>query len=260
MPPRPLSQRVIKAKQRRLKNAQLAEAVDMYEQEQQKPDRRKRKTRQRICAETGVVERTLRRHLKGGVTISAFNAKKQFLTPAEERILVDFIVESADRGCPPTPAEVKQAAAEIASARTPDAIEPKKPGVNWVARFLDRHRDELQTHWSRPLDTIRARSLNPATVEHWFQHVVGRQYHGKFKPEHTYGTDESGCPPQATVAQHVIGRRGTKVQHKQGAANRENVTVLVTICADGSALCPLIIFKAKNFQKAWNHENPVNAS
>lgn len=260
MPPRPLSQRVIKAKQRKLKNRQLAEAFDMYQQEQAKPDVEKRKSQRRICAETGASRKALKRLVDGELTISAFNAKKQLLTPAEERMLVDFILESADRGCPPTPAEVKRATTEIISSRTPEGAEPKKPGVNWVARFLDRHRDELQTHWSRPLDTVRARSLNPKVVGHWFQHVVGKQYHGKFKPEHTYGTDESGCPPQATVAQHVIGRRGTKVQHKQGTANRENVTVLVTICADGSVLQPLIIFKGKNFRKAWNRDNPAKAS
>ncbi|KAJ6536520.1 hypothetical protein DFH09DRAFT_833078, partial [Mycena vulgaris] len=38
----------------------------------------------------------------GGVSMSAFNATKQKLTPAEERILVDHICTSADRGFPMT--------------------------------------------------------------------------------------------------------------------------------------------------------------
>ncbi|KAF9526720.1 hypothetical protein CPB83DRAFT_937291, partial [Crepidotus variabilis] len=37
---------------------------------------------------------------------------------------------------------------------------PEDPvGECWVERFLERYRDELQTHWSRPLATERARSL-----------------------------------------------------------------------------------------------------
>ncbi|KAJ6577266.1 hypothetical protein B0H19DRAFT_890226, partial [Mycena capillaripes] len=36
----------------------------------------------------------------GGRSISAFNASKQNLTHAEEHVLVDFILESADRGLP----------------------------------------------------------------------------------------------------------------------------------------------------------------
>ncbi|KIK01980.1 hypothetical protein K443DRAFT_39572, partial [Laccaria amethystina LaAM-08-1] len=49
--------------------------------------------------------------------------------------------------------------------------------------------------------------------------------------------------------------RGTKVQHKAGSANRENITVLVTICADGTALQPTIIFKGKRLLKKWGTDN-----
>ncbi|KAH6907752.1 hypothetical protein BKA70DRAFT_1034704, partial [Coprinopsis sp. MPI-PUGE-AT-0042] len=51
-----------------------------------------------------------------------------------------------------------------------------------------------------------------------------------------FGMDESGFPPSHQGKERVVGSRGTKTQHKQGGANRENVTALVTICADGTAL------------------------
>ncbi|KIJ52065.1 hypothetical protein M422DRAFT_157164, partial [Sphaerobolus stellatus SS14] len=72
--------------------------------------------------------------------------------------------------------------------------------------------------------------------------------------------DESGFPPESARTQRVLGRRGTKIQHKQGTANRENVTVLVTICADGGVLRPTIIFKGKNIQQGWGANNPSHAS
>ncbi|KAJ7026751.1 hypothetical protein C8F04DRAFT_927131, partial [Mycena alexandri] len=56
----------------------------------------------------------------------------------------------------------------IIEARGGEKIAPES---NWIDRFLGRHRDELQTHWSRPLDTQRARALNPAAVSHWFDLV-----------------------------------------------------------------------------------------
>ncbi|KAE9402187.1 hypothetical protein BT96DRAFT_780438, partial [Gymnopus androsaceus JB14] len=65
--------------------------------------------------------------------------------------------------------------------------------------------------------------------------------------ENMYGMDESGFLPSNQGCQRVLGRRGTKTQHKQGNANRENVTVIVTICGDGTTLKPTIIFKGKNF-------------
>ncbi|KDQ54526.1 hypothetical protein JAAARDRAFT_83974, partial [Jaapia argillacea MUCL 33604] len=58
----------------------------------------------------------------------------------------------------------------------------------------------------------------------------------------------------------VVGGRGTKVQHKQGGADRENVTAIVTICADGSTLKPSLIFKGKNFMSKWGQNNVSNAS
>jgi len=62
---------------------------------------------------------------------------------------------------------VKTHAEAIIMARKGDAYDGEKDGVgeNWVSHLLDRHRNELQTHWSRPLDTQRAKSLNPEVVK-----------------------------------------------------------------------------------------------
>ena len=46
-----------------------------------------------------------------------------------------------------------------------------------------------------------------------------------------------------------------KTQHKQGGADRENVTAIVTICANGTTLCPTIIFKGQNFMSKWAANN-----
>jgi hypothetical protein len=50
------------------------------------------------------------------------------------------------------------------------------------------------------------------------------------------------------------------VQHKAGSANRENITVLVMICADGTALQPTIIFNGKRLLKKWGTDNVSGAS
>jgi len=63
--------------------------------------------------------------------------------------------------------------------------------------------------------------------------------------------DESGFPLSDQGQQCVIGCCGNQVQHKQGGADHENVTALVTICADGTALEPTIIFKEMNFMNKW---------
>ena len=72
--------------------------------------------------------------------------------------------------------------------------------------------------------------------------------------------DETGCPPSVQGMEHVCGSRRTKTQHKQGGADRENVTAIVTICADGTALRPTIIFKGQNFMTKWAENNVSGAS
>ena len=42
-------------------------------------------------------------------------------------------------------------------------------GDTWVGQFLDWHRDILQTHWSKPLDTQRAQAMNPEAIKKWFE-------------------------------------------------------------------------------------------
>ncbi|THU92506.1 DDE-domain-containing protein, partial [Dendrothele bispora CBS 962.96] len=73
-------------------------------------------------------------------------------------------------------------------------------------------------------------------------------------PENIYGTDESGFSEDEGVKIRVIGSRSKKLQHKQGGGNRENTTVIVTICADGTAPRPTVIFKVISLghsKKGW---------
>ncbi|KAG1727111.1 hypothetical protein EDB19DRAFT_1643163, partial [Suillus lakei] len=66
-----------------------------------------------------------------------------------------------------------------------------------------------------------------------------------------YAMDETGNTPGDQGSHCVIGRRGTKTQHKQGGAlDHENVASIVIICADGTACSPIVIFKGKNMLRS----------
>ena len=75
-----------------------------------------------------------------------------------------------------------------------------------------------------------------------------------------YGSDETGILPGGGTTQRVIGRTGKKVQHQQRSGDRENITVIPTICADGTTLKPAVIFKGSGYQVKWAQENPLGAS
>jgi hypothetical protein len=61
------------------------------------------------------------------------------------------------------------------------------------------------------------------------------------------------------VTERVIGPAGAKIQHQQRSGNRENITVLPTICTDGTSVPPIVIYKGEAFQMKWLQDNPLDA-
>lgn len=75
-----------------------------------------------------------------------------------------------------------------------------------------------------------------------------------------YGMDETGLMMGVALRERVIAPAGKKIQQLQRSGKRENVTIVVTICADGTSLPPAIIFKGEGYQVSWKQNNPLQAS
>lgn len=235
----------------------MQKAVALYRKEQEK-DPKERRGLRKIAEDMRVKRSTLHDRVNQKQSMADFNAAKQNLTIAEENVLVELIVRSSDWGCPFTLEEIGHHATRILHARG-NMVETL--GIQWVSRFIERHYNRLKTYWSKPLDTQRAQSLNPKAVEDWFRILKAEIVDKGIAAKNIYGMDESGFPPSNQGTSRVVGRRGNKVQHKQGSANQENVTAILTICADSTHLLPLIIFKAAHLMKNWivPENNPANA-
>jgi hypothetical protein len=178
--------------------------------------------------------------------------------PAEEATLVDFLEESGACGFPQTLQNIEHYANLIRRGSLGSDCEDV--GQHWAARFLDRHHDRICTTWSKPLDTQRARAMNPEAKKKWFELLDEFLVKAGVAPENIYAMDEMGCPPSDQGTERVLSSRGTKTQHRQGGADRENVTALLTICANGTVLRPMIIFKGRNFMQKWQQDNVSGAS
>ena len=108
----------------------------------------------------------------------------------------------------------------------------------------------------------RAKALNPGVVKHWFHDVVRNCIVNKnIDPDCIWAMDETGVPQTYSGRERVIGIRGTKTQHKAGGNEHgENVTAIITICGNGSATKPTLIFRGANFQRCWINNNVAGAS
>src|SRR5258705_2423661 len=160
--------------------------------------------------------------------------KHGWLNHAKSQELIDHILMCADQGFPTSCKDIERYALEIAHINHPDLA---ALGPSWVDWFIARNQDQLQMHWTANLDHSHVVGVNPTAVHHWFKLVASAFHVYNFTPGNVYGFDESGFPFGGDGAQqHVVGRMGAHIQHIQQGGNCENVTMMVTICADGTTM------------------------
>jgi hypothetical protein len=72
--------------------------------------------------------------------------------------------------------------------------------------------------------------------------------------------DESDFPFGTGEKVKVVACKMSKQAHIQHNGNRENVSVIVTVCADGSYVPPVVIFKGQNINSKWLRNNPIECT
>ena len=153
------------------------------------------------------------------------------------------------RGAAPRPATVGEMANILLAARgeTP----PATVGKNWPSTFVKR-RDELRSRFSRRYDYQRALNEDPKALRAWFATVQSVVDENGIQAEDIYNFDETGFAMGLISSQKVVTRAdyyGRRALLQPG--NREWVTAIEAICADGYSLPPCVIFKGKVAIAGW---------
>jgi len=253
---RAVSEQVKKIKVCRKLNSIHQEAVDEYHWGQLKSEK-KHCGLQPSSAKHGINFKTLSNLVKGKQSMSTFNTLKKKLSDEEEHVLVDPLLESADWGLPFTQSVLHETANSIIKGHDGESYTPVSEG--WVSWFLDWHHDEIQEHWSQPLDTQRDWALNPEVIQKWFELVKescacrnqtggnlwdGWKWLSPFWPRNTACTQEKRNKDSAQ----------TRISKLRGCDSPCNC---VCIWDNSQSLCHL---QGKNFQKTWCHANVSNAA
>jgi len=204
---------------------------------------------------------TLGRLADGGRNQEEANEHRRWLTPTEEDIIVTFAIEMGARGFPLSHRRLKEHVDQIACAQLGSKFPTQGVGKNWTARFMLWVSDHIKMADSRPLEDKRGRAVNPHANTHYWGELGGSFEKYKFKREATFGSDEIGVLARGSERERVItSRKKKEPQYQQRAGTRENTTVIVTICADGTSIPPTVIFKGAAYQVSWGDDNPLNAS
>ena len=272
---RALSQTKVKQSESELIEQYTTVATFRYKHEQE--TKKKPRGVQKICREVEaecfhetrkqikLSKTTFLARFNGRESICDFNAHtKRWLTPSEEDAVVEFTIDTAQRGFPLSHKRLKEHVDAICKAKLGDEFPVSGVGKEWTSCFVERHSDRLQPYWSHPLDNSRARAVNATSTAAYFdlleEVLKGADGEDPISPDCIYGMDETGLQQGVGVSERVIGASGKKRQHQQRGGDRENITVLVTICADGTSLPPAVIYKGQAFHSSWVQDNPVKAS
>ena len=203
----------------------------------------------------------LKRLVGGGKTHQQANADRRWLGDGEEDIVIAFIAEMADRGFPLSHAWLKEHINSICRARLGDKFPLEGVGQNWTYRFAQRNAEKIKIARSRPLEDKRRHAANPHMNDAWWKLLGETIDKYNIKPHNIYGTDEVGIQAQGGgEREYVFGAHKKAAPYQQHAGTRDNITVIVTICADGTSTPPAAIFKGNAYQVKWGENNPLNAS
>ena len=160
-----------------------------------------------------------------------------------------WITIQGRRGVPMTYASVGQCAA---------AISGRHIGGSWPKRFYKRHPD-LKMKKIIGLEKARAKALNQFAVNEFFDMLTEVIKEYGILPGNLYNMDEKGIQLGIGARITAMIDRDQKTVYSIEDGNRELVTVIETICADGSVLHPSVIFQGQRRNSEWGRNNPCNA-
>ncbi len=131
-------------------------------------------------------------------------------------------------------------------------------GESWSARFMRRHPD-LKVRWTTRLEQCHAKALNPTLVKEFYDLLESIVKEYNIPPHNIYNADEKGI--QLGVGKRVaaIIDRDQKNVYQIEDGNRELVTIIEAVCADGTALHPSVIFQGMRRNLEWGRDNPCHA-
>lgn len=171
---------------------------------------------------------------------------QQYLTPPEEKALVQYLLRMAALGAPVRVKYLPSLAFSIARRRpATNALKraTKPPCKNWPQAFTKRHPD-LKRRSNRPICWNRHdNNIYPKLIE-WFEVIKDELLEAAIPRENWYNMDETGVMLSMLGAIKVLVGKDDRRDYRGAGEKRTMVTAIECISASGEALSPMIIWPA----------------
>jgi hypothetical protein len=173
--------------------------------------------------------------------------QQQYLTPAEEKALVAFLLLMSNLGYPVRIKYIPSLAFTLARQRSPTA---KPPGKNWPRAFEKRH-PELKARTVKAIDWKRHGNNTYPKIVEWFDVIRSVIQDPAILPENVYNMDETGVMLSMLGSVNVLVGKDDLRKHRGAGVKRTMITAIECISSDGRSLLPLIIWPASTHRSNW---------
>jgi transposase len=203
---------------------------------------------------------TVTRRVNGGLSRSQARQQQQKLSYEQENVLLKWIKQLTISGYSPGHQLLKEIAEELRTKRTYNLdnaslnsleLPPQYTlGRDWVPRFILRH-PHLTVAIGRRIESVRMDGATKEVLNAWFNAYKKVVEECKITQENTYNMDESGFSIGTMESTRIIFDSTLRTKHQAHPGRQEWVSMVECICADGTILPPLGIFKGKNVLQNW---------
>lgn len=206
-----------------------------------------------------VPKSTLWNKLKGIVPTQSvgFSGFKSILGDDIENALEEWILKCSRMGFPITKNKLLDSIKKIVTSRnltTP--FKNGKPGRSWYYSFLKRHRKIAQKH-AEYVNAGRG-SVTKEKIEEWFDNVknnLKEDFEILKEPSRVWNMDETSFN-LAPSGQLILAERGATVYSKHSKSDKENITTLVGVNAEGLLAPPLTLYKYERIPVSIAKKSP----
>jgi hypothetical protein len=203
----------------------------------------------RAASNYEVPRNTLSRRYNGIQSRRDWIPKSRRLSDLEEQIIVQFILDLDSRGFPSRLRFVEEMANSLLADRNMLPV-----GKRWAHNFIKRQ-PELKTRLFRKYDYQRAKCEDLSIIRGWFRLVQNTIAKYGIRSDDIWNFDETGFMMGIIMAGMVI--TGSEKQGRPKSVqpgNREWITVIQAINAEGQSITPFIIGAGQYHLANWYRE------
>ncbi|RKL09703.1 hypothetical protein BFJ70_g16619 [Fusarium oxysporum] len=197
---------------------------------------------------------TLRDRRNGIQSRSDWVPKSRKLSDLEEQTIVQFLLDLDSRGFPARLRFVEEIANSLLADRDASPV-----GKRWAHNFVKRQ-PELKTRLFRRYDYQRAKCEDPTIIRGWFRLVENTIAKYGIRSDAIWNFDETGFMMGLIMAGMAVTgseRQGRPKSVQPG--NREWITVIQAINAEGQSIAPFIIGAGQYHLANWYRESNLPA-